>query len=378
MEKFIIISDSFKGTLSSSEIGNIFYDESKKIFPNVEVEKLEIADGGEGTYLTVSKYLNGKIIPIKVEDADLNFVDTEYFISSDNVAYIDVSSCCSLPKCKSFNPSITTTKGIGTMIKDAILKGCKKICLGLGGSSTNDFGLGIITQLGGKFYNENKEEFIPVGNNISSIKSFDFTKLNNMIKDIEFIGLSDVKNPLVGENGCSLVYSLQKGATLKLAKEMDAGILKFTDLLHSKGFKNINMEKGAGAAGGIGGCILQFLNGKLINGIDYILDLIDFDSRLKNADIVFTGEGHLDNQSSQGKVVDGITSRCEKANVAVVAIVGGENLSDDNPLSNKLYSVVTTTRELIKKKELKQHAGEYYRKAVYNTLKLIKLGNKLK
>lgn len=377
MNKCVFISDSFKGSLSTFELIDIFKDCFSSIFPNCELLSFPCADGGEGTSEVFSYIFKGNTIKLMSKDANLNDIETSYFLSEDNIAYIDVASCISLPKTNDKNPMKTTSYGVGLLIKDAINRNIKKIYLGLGGSSTNDMGLGIVSSLGGKFFDADKNEFLPTGGNLNLISDMDLTEFYKNISGIKINGLCDVKNKLLGKDGASLVFSLQKGATEKEGQILEKNMSILVKFLLSKSFDNIFDIDGSGAAGGIGACLLSFFKGRLISGIDYLLETIDFEDKIKDADVIFTGEGKFDNQSKEGKAIDGIRKIAYKYNVPVVVIAGGASMNSEDMINKGIASIVTTNRLPLAFEDIKEKSKIFYKMTVLNTLRLIELGEKI-
>ncbi len=377
MKKCVLISDSFKGSLSTFEIISLFKEALNEVFPSCELLSFPISDGGEGTMEVFSTIYCGEIHEVSTFDANLLPIKARYFLTN-STAYMDVSSVVSLAKTKIKDPKITSTYGIGLLIKDAIFHGAKTIYLGLGGSSTNDMGFGMVKGLGGKFINENNEEFLPTGISLNQVKKIDLSEFYKNVEGISFIGLSDVNNPLVGENGCSRIYAKQKGASEEETYKLDE-IMKETIInLKVLGFKDVSNVSSSGAAGGIGAGLLLFFNAKLESGINYILKTISFEERIKDCDCIFTGEGNLDSQSNSGKVIDGIREIAKRNNIPLVAIVGGADLSSENLINEGINSIVTTTRKPMEFEKIKKYSKDFYKVSALNALRLIKLGEKIK
>lgn len=369
MKKCVIISDSFKGTLSTFDISRIFEEELRREFPETELLSFPVADGGEGSVDAFDYVLDGETVEIDSVDANLNPIKAKYFISNDGTAYIEVASCIYLASTKEKNPFKTSSFGVGLLIKDALSKGAKRIVLCLGGSATNDMGVGIAKALGAKFINEKGEDFLPTGGTLDEVKKVDLTDLPKF----EIVGMCDVTNPLIGEKGASRVYGLQKGASPEEAIVLDEKMSELASLLDM----DVSIP-GSGAAGGIGGGIIAFFGGTLRKGIDTILEAIDFEKEIQDVDVIFTGEGKFDEQTSNGKVVDGIKRIANKVGVPVVVIAGGATTASEKELDNGIEAIVTTTRLPMEFEKLKPHSEEYYRSALRNALRLIKLGESLK
>ncbi len=310
--KIVIASDSFKGTLSSSEIAKILSDEFIKRDKNVEIAVVPIADGGEGLLSCFEKILGGKRIKERVMGPNFKLIDAEYLLAGDT-AVVEMAEAAGLPLADPKSAKDTTTFGVGELIMSAEKNGAKEILLGLGGSATNDMGCGMAAALRTVFYDKKGRTFVPVGATLKDVEYIEFGKTHALT------ALCDVKNPLFGENGAAYVYGPQKGATPDDVKMLDDGLRHIADVLTKSGKTDFNVE-GAGAAGGLGAGVIAFADGKLKRGIDAVLDAVKFDKLIENADFVITGEGSLDGQSFSGKVIDGIISRCKKT--PVIAVVG--------------------------------------------------------
>ncbi|MCI5745345.1 MAG: glycerate kinase [Erysipelotrichaceae bacterium] len=377
MKKCIIISDSFKGTLSTFEIIDLFKKATKDIFPSCKVIGFPVADGGEKTMETFASCIKGEKIFVESVDSNYNKLNASYFISN-NVAYMDVATCIYLATTKIKNPMITTSYGVGLMIKDAIKKGCKKIIIGLGGSSTNDAGVGMLGALGAKFYNIENQEFIPAGKTLNQIVSIDLKELDKLCSNVEIIGMCDVTNPLLKENGATKVYGKQKGATDDELIILEKNMEHFHNVVLRHGYNDCSLIKGAGAAGGIGYALLTFLNAKLEKGIKVMLETLNFEKYLKDVDVIFTGEGSVDKQTLNGKVVEGIKEIASIHNIPVVVIAGGASLESEELVGEDIKAIITTTRKPMEFESLKPYSKEFYLLTVKNTLRLIKLGMNIK
>lgn len=317
MKKIIIAPDSFKETMTNVEVTNIIYDTLKHNYPEYEYKLFPIADGGEGS-LNAFSMCGGIIKHCQCKDANNENIVANYLLF-DNTIIIEVAQNVGFKyKKENSNPGNTTTYGIGEVLKDALKTGYKKVYFCLGGTITNDGGCGLACSLGVKFYDKNNKEFIPTGDTLINISHIDNQEFFEKYKDIEIIGLCDVTNPLHGLNGASYIFSPQKGASLEQVKLLDEGLQHLEKIVKKDLKIDKANEEGSGAAGGLGYCLLSFLNGKLQKGIDTILDLIKFNEEVTNETVIITGEGKLDNQSLHGKVISGIIERSKKAKVIVV------------------------------------------------------------
>ena len=332
MQNFILVPDSFKGTLSAIEVCNIMKSSIKNLYKDANIISVPVADGGEGTVDAFLYALGGEKKSVWVSDAfNEQKILAHYAMLKDNIAVIEMAACAGLPLVKNrLEPDKTTTFGVGELIIDAVNSGAKKIILGLGGSATNDGGCGMAAALGVKFKDEQDQEFIPTGGTLSQIYKIDMNNIYSKIKDIEFISMCDVDNPLCGRLGASAVFAPQKGADEDMVKLLDEGLAHLAKIIKRDLHIEVKDIKGAGAAGGLGAGSIAFLQSKLTKGIDVILDTINFDELVSKADIVFTGEGKFDSQSLHGKVVMGVANRSQKYKTPVIVVTGaiGENIQE--------------------------------------------------
>lgn len=332
MQNFILVPDSFKGTLSAIEVCNIMKSSIKNLYKDANIISVPVADGGEGTVDAFLYALGGEKKSVWVSDAfNEQKILAHYAMLKDDIAVIEMAACAGLPLVKNrLEPDKTTTFGVGELIIDAINSGAKKIILGLGGSATNDGGCGMAAALGVKFKDEQNQEFIPTGGTLSQIYKIDINNIYSKIKDVEFISMCDVDNPLCGKLGASAVFAPQKGADEDMVKLLDEGLAHLAKIIKRDLHIEVKDIKGAGAAGGLGAGSIAFLQSKLTKGIDVILDTIKFDELVSKADIVFTGEGKFDSQSLHGKVVMGVANRSQKYKTPVIVVTGaiGENIQE--------------------------------------------------
>lgn len=332
MQNFILVPDSFKGTLSAIEVCNIMKSSIKNLYKDANIISVPVADGGEGTVDAFLYALGGEKKSVWVSDAfNEQKILAHYAMLKDDIAVIEMAACAGLPLVKNrLEPDKTTTFGVGELIIDAINSGAKKIILGLGGSATNDGGCGMAAALGVKFKDEQNQEFIPTGGTLSQIYKIDMNNIYSKIKDVEFISMCDVDNPLCGKLGASAVFAPQKGADEDMVKLLDEGLAHLAKIIKRDLHIEVKDIKGAGAAGGLGAGSIAFLQSKLTKGIDVILDTIKFDKLVSKADIVFTGEGKFDSQSLHGKVVMGVANRSQKYKTPVIVVTGaiGENIQE--------------------------------------------------
>jgi len=329
MKKCIVIPDSFKGTMSSSQVCSIMSDSIKTYYPDAKVLTIPIADGGEGTVDSFLEALGGMRILCEVTGPYFEKMESFYAIVNGDTAIIEMASCAGLPLVgDDLRTHKATTFGVGEMMLIAASRGVKKIIVGLGGSATTDGGVGAACAIGVSFYNKDGEKFIPTGETLSLITSIDASTKNSLLDGIEIITMCDIDNPLYGKNGAAFVFGPQKGADDEMVVVLDAALHHLCDVVKHDLHVDIANIPGSGAAGGMGGGMVAFFQSSLEMGIEVILDTINFDTLLENTDIVFTGEGKIDEQSLNGKVVIGIARHTKKKGVPLVAVVGdiGDNI----------------------------------------------------
>lgn len=317
--KILIAPDSFKGSLSAVRFCEIAEKTIKSILPDAEIDCMPVADGGEGTLECLQSAMDCKIVKCFVQNSlyeeEVSLVG---FIDNGKTAIIEAAQSNGLPQIKGReNPEETSTYGVGQLVAFACDLGAKKIILTLGGSSTNDCGLGLLAALGGCFYNKDGVSFVPTGGTLTEVQEIDLSMMYPRLQGASFEALCDVDNPLYGENGCSAVFGPQKGADPEMVKRLDEGCRHISKLFNKMRTTDFALEKGAGAAGGLGFCVLAGLNGKLKSGIDTILSLCEFERRSSDCDLIITGEGSFDRQSAMGKTVGGIIKRAGKVPVVV-------------------------------------------------------------
>lgn len=321
MKKVIIAPDSFKGTLSSKEVCGIISAELKKRYSDVEIKEIPVADGGEGTAEALLHALEGEKVFCRVKSPLGRDIESYYVLLSDKTAVIEMALASGITIEKENDALLSSSFGTGQLIKKAIDDGAKKIIIGLGGSATTDGGTGCLSALGVKFSDVKGKELEPCGKNLSEIKNIDASGLDKRLGDIKITVLCDVKNPLYGKNGSAYIFAPQKGADEAQTELLDKGLEHLSELCKKLFQKDYSSFEGAGAAGGLGFALKAFCNGEFRSGIDYVLDLCDFEKEAKQADVIITGEGKLDSQSLMGKVPFGVASRCKgKSLVAVVGV----------------------------------------------------------
>ena len=344
MKKIVIAIDSFKGSISSAEAGQAAKDGVLSVLPKCEVIQFPIADGGDGVLDVLITAMQGRYIAVKAHNPLMELIDTRYGISGNGkTALIEmaaVSGLTLIPQDKR-NPMLTTTFGTGELIKYALDEGIRDFIIGIGGSATNDAGLGMLQALGYRFYDKNNNVLGTGGNIMIDVESIDISDAHPALKKSCFTVVCDVNNPFYGTDGAAYVFAGQKGADDEMIAELDKGMRHIAKVIQCKTGKSIGNVAGAGAAGGLGGGLVAFFNDDLQNGIKLLLDKLDFKEKIRNADLIITGEGKADRQTTMGKVPFGILQEAKKQNIPVILIAGSiEDVEELNDVGFKgIFSV---------------------------------------
>ena len=324
MAKYVLIPDSFKGTLSSEDICRIASEEILRLEPEAEICAIPVADGGEGTVDAFLAAVGGTRAEVPCTGPCGQEVMGFYGLLPDGTAVVEMAAAAGLPlagACR--DPEKTTTYGVGQLMAHALSRGAKRLVLGLGGSATNDGGCGAATALGAEFLDEEGRPFVPTGGTLTQIAHIRMKGLRETLAGAEVTVMCDIDNPLCGPAGAAAVFGPQKGADAAMVARMDAGLRHLAETLE----KDVGMEvltlAGGGSAGGFGAGAAAFFGGQLRMGIDVVLDLTGFDWKCRGASLVITGEGHLDSQSLRGKTVVGVARRARALGVPAAALVGG-------------------------------------------------------
>jgi len=326
----LIIPDSFKGSLSSIKVSDAICEGVKKVLPKALIKKIPFSDGGEGGIDFLENNGEGEIENIITENSVGSRIQAPiYWIKKNEIAWIELSQSSGLSSLnpKERNPMLTSTFGSGMLVDYALKKGCKKMYIGLGGSSTHDLGSGIFTALGGKLLDENSQAIPRGGQGLLVCEKINFNTLNPRAKTCKIILAVDVNNKLLGLNGAAKIYSAQKGADFEMIQNLENGSKKFADLIKKIKNKDITKIKGGGAAGGAAGGLYGLINAKIEYGFEIFNKLINLEAHIFDADLIITGEGHLDHQSSFGKLIGRIGVLAKKNNKPLICIAGKVSLS---------------------------------------------------
>lgn len=348
--KFLIATDSFKDSLSSIVVGKSIQKGIIGAISDADVVISPMADGGEGTIDALLHGADGREIALQVHGPLMDEILTHYAIFNEEIVFIECARSSGLPlvPVELRNPMVTNTYGFGEQIKDAIEKGYRHFILSLGGSATNDGGVGMLQALGWEFYGEDGEIIGLEGNPLLRVASFSDRGVLPALAECSFVAASDVTNPFFGPLGAAQVFAKQKGANEREILELDAALKRFSTLIKTAYQIDVQEIEGAGAAGGLGGAIVGPLKGSIRSGVELIIELTGLEEKIKSADIVITGEGSLDSQSMMGKVPFGIAKVARKYEKTVIGIAGriDTNLTDVNKYFDGVFSIQTQCRTL--------------------------------
>ena len=323
--KIIIAIDSFKGSLTSTEAGKAVEESILQSHPDWQTDIIPIADGGEGMLTVMMNATQGKKQTLWAHNPRMELMQAEYGISADGTtAFIEMATISGLPLIREEqrDPIKTTTFGTGELIRDALEKGCTQFIIGIGGSATNDAGTGMLQALGFHFLNHERKPLGQGGEILQEIAFIDDSEKHPLLKNAHFIVACDVKNPFYGPEGAAHVFARQKGADDNMIAQLDEGMRSFAHLIRKETGKDIANVPGSGAAGGMGGGLMAFLDAELQSGADLLLDICQFNKRIADANLIITGEGRIDRQSLMGKIPGKILQRGQANHIPVIAIAG--------------------------------------------------------
>ncbi|MFZ7260087.1 glycerate kinase [Avibacterium avium] len=323
--KILIAPDSFKESLTALEVAEAIETGFRKIFPHAQYCKIPMADGGEGTVQSLVDATQGKLIQCTVTAPLGNKIDAFWGLSGDGeTAFIEMAAASGvhLVPMEVRNPLKTTSFGTGELILNALNYGVKKIILGIGGSATNDAGVGMLQALGARFLNAENQSLGYGGEQLIHTAHIDLSQLDSRLAQVQIEVACDVNNPLCGETGASAVFGPQKGATVQMVQQLDAALAHFAEKVQQQLGINIANQSGAGAAGGMGGGLLLLPKVRLKKGVNIVLETLNFSAQVQDADLVITGEGRMDGQSAYGKTPIGVAKTAKQFGKPVIAIVG--------------------------------------------------------
>ena len=366
--RFVFASDSFKGSLNSKKINELLTRAAKEVFEDAECIGIITADGGEGTVEAVVLAVNGRFVKAKVHDPLGKEIEAVYGIidsfpdgnKKGSVAVIETAAASGLTLLKNElrDAFLTSTYGTGELIKDALCRGITDICIGLGGSATNDGGMGALRALGAKFVDKAGNELKGCGNDLERVCGIDLSGLDERLSNSNINAMSDVTNPLCGKNGATHTFGPQKCSENRDLERLEKGMQNYKEILKFKTGTDPDKIRGAGAAGGLGAALVLLLHAKMRSGIETVLELSGFDEKAAGACLVITGEGRLDSQSLNGKTVQGVAARAKKLGVPVYAICGSDALEAADRERLGLDAVFTLQNGEMPLKEAMERAEE--------------------
>ncbi len=374
--KILFASDSFKGSLTSGRIAELLEEVTREVFPDAATEGLLVADGGEGTMEAVVGQMHGSYRKAVVAGPLWEEVEAVYGLLPDARAVIEMAQASGLPllpeekRC----PLQTTSFGTGMLIRDALERGIRDIVIAIGGSATNDGGMGAMSALGVRFLDESGALLRGCGEDLGRVRAVDVSRLHPAARETTFTVMCDVTNPLLGNEGATYTFGPQKGADAGMLKLLEQGMRHYADVTETATGKDCSLRSGAGAAGGLGFALMAFLNAELRPGAEAVLDLLHFDEKLRGTDLVITGEGRMDRQSVSGKLPSAVGRRCKRAGVCAVAVTG--SLADGYQAIYRegICSAVTTVSGVMDLHEAVRRSGELYRDAAFRLLSAVKCG----
>ncbi len=365
--KTVFASDSFKGSLSSEKINQLLKRAAKEVFGSIETVPVLLADGGEGTLDAVLSVKKGQEVSVTVHDPLMNEIRAHYGSFEDGKAVIEMAraSGLTLLPLEKRDPMKTSSRGTGELISAALKAGYREIVIGIGGSATNDGGMGAAAALGIRFLDKDGKVLEGRGEDLIKVSRIDGLNVMPEIREAKITVMCDVTNPLCGPLGASFVFGPQKGADEEKVRLLEEGMKNYRDVILRTFGKDPDKVPGAGAAGGMGAALKIFFGAVLRSGIETLLDLCDFDKLIQGSDLIITGEGRLDRQSVSGKAVQGVGLRAKKAGVPCIAICGCTGEGFEKIKEYGVSKVVTLTDDKVTQEYAMEHAEElYFKRAV--------------
>ena len=374
----VIAPDSFKESLTALEVAVAIKTGFERIFPHAEYQLVPMADGGEGTVQSLADATQGSLQKIAVIAPLANTVEAFWGLSGDKqTAFIEMAAASGLhlvaPEQR--NPLVTTSYGTGELIKAALDRGVKKIILGIGGSATNDGGVGMLQALGIRFLNAQQQEIGFGGEQLAFISQIDLSALDPRLAQVEIEVACDVNNPLCGEYGASAIFGPQKGATAAMVEQLDKALAHFAQVVKSQFGKEIALHAGAGAAGGMGAGLLLLPNVRLKSGVQIVMEATHLQDKISQADLVITGEGRMDAQSIAGKTPIGVARLAKELNKPVIAIVGSLREDYSVVYQHGIHAVFPIIRQLSSLDELLKQGKENLISTAENVARMIKFSS---
>lgn len=376
--KIVVAVDSFKGSATSKEVSEYIEKGIRHVCQDACIKKVAIADGGEGTVEAIVESASGKYMFEKVQGPLGAEVNARYGILNEKIAVLEMAeaSGINLVRREELNPFAASTYGVGQVLKSVLDKGIREIYIGVGGSATNDGGAGMLASLGAKFYDAEENEIGYTPKELKKLKRIDLSDFDKRVSEAKITVLSDVRNTLCGENGASYIFGPQKGASLEDVKELDSILKNYGDIIDEVSGNNYSSQPGSGAAGGLGYALLSVCRAEFKEGIVKIMDLINLEETLKDADLVITGEGRIDNQSVCGKAPVGIAKLAKKYNIPVIAVVGSSARNLEEIYKNGIDLVLDIINEPMSLDKAIEDVGELLEFTGEKAMRAFLIGNR--
>jgi glycerate kinase len=374
--KIVVAPDSYKGSLTAVEVAESIEQGIKKVFIDADVIKVPMADGGEGTVQSLVDCTGGQIVKAVVKGPLLKDVEAFYGILGDgSTAVIEMAAASGLPLIPQDerNPMRTTTYGTGELLKHAMDRGCRNFYIGLGGSATNDGGAGMLMALGARFLDAGGCDIGFGGSSLGNLRRIDISEMDPRIKECSITAACDVDNPLCGSYGASHIFGPQKGAGPEMVDVLDENLLNFSKIIKKDLGCEIKDVPGAGAAGGLGGGLMAFLDAKLMRGIDIVINITGLREKVKGADLVITGEGMIDYQTAYGKTPSGVVKVAKEKNIPVIAIAGGIGNGAETLYEKGFDSIFSIVDKPMPLEEAIQNGSELLEKASERIMRVLKI-----
>lgn len=374
--KMIFASDSFKGSISGREAGELLKKAANEVFGEVEAVVLTAADGGEGTVDALLEACREERIVVRVHDARMRPVNAYYGRIDEKQAVLEMAAASGLPMLENDlrDPLKATSYGTGELLKDALDRGFSQIAIGLGGSATNDGGMGAMRALGALFLDEAGRELEGCGEDLEKVKRIDLSGLDPRLKETDLTIMCDVDNPLCGPDGATCTFGKQKGASPEMLERLEAGMQNYQKVLWET-FPDAPKEiRGGGAAGGLGAALALFCGGKMRPGVETVLDMLEFDRLLEGAALVVTGEGRTDAQTAHGKVMYGIGMRAAQKKIPVIGLSGSLGAGAEELVQYGIRAMTATVNSPMTLEHAMTHAKELYFQGALNMFRLVKVG----
>ena len=377
--KFLFASDSFKGTLTSKQTIALLAKAAGEVFGEIEYSGVPVADGGEGTAEAVVEAQGGEWLNASVHGPLMERVNARYGTINGRQAIIEMAAASGLPlvPLEKRNPLLTTSFGTGELILSALNQGFRELSIAIGGSATNDGGMGCARALGVRFLDDQGLELAGRGTDLGKVERIDLSGLDPRLKETKITVMCDVTNPLCGENGATYTFGPQKGATEDMLPLLEQGMVHYRNVIRRQFGTDPDAIPGAGAAGGLGTAMKVFLGGQMKSGVETVLDLIDFDRRLQGVDLVVTGEGRTDWQSAFGKVMQGVGERCKKYGVIAVGLSGSLGKGAQSICQHGIFSLMTAVDGPMPLQEALNRAEELYFLGAVRMFRFLKAGMEL-